>query len=84
MQYHFNDQVPTYNTSSSSTVSGDLYGSCAMISQPFSRAQQFTAVVSVHIIVDFKVCVFQQFAMGMTIIMKMTLVSTIESKCSYQ
>ena len=57
----------------------DLYGSCAMISQPFSTAQQFTAVVSVH-----RHCFFQHFAMGMTIIMKMTLnfVSTTESKCS--
>ena len=55
--------------------------SCAMISQPFSRAQQFTAVVSVHIMVDFLKIVFffQQFAIGMTLIMKMTFVSTTES-----
>ena len=46
-------QSSTYNTSSSSTVSRDLYGSCVMLSQPFSRAQQFTAVVSVHIMIDF-------------------------------
>ena len=26
---------------------------CYIISQPFSRAQQFTAVVSVHIMIDF-------------------------------
>ena len=52
MQYHLTIKY-IYNTSSSSTVSGDLYGSCAVLYQPFSRAQQFTAVVSVHITVDF-------------------------------
>ena len=42
----------------------------AMLSQPFSRVQQFTAVVSVHTSYDrlFKVCFIQQFAMGMTIL----------------
>ena len=53
-------------------------------SQPFSRAQQFTAVVSVHNMIDFSKFFFQQFAMGMTIIMKMTFVFTTESKYSYQ
>ena len=78
-------QSSTYNTSSSSTISGDQYGSCATISQPFSRAQQFTAVVSVHIMVDFsKFVSFNSLpCIGITIIMKMTFVFTTESKCSY-
>ena len=46
VQYHLTIKY-IYNTSSSSTVFGDLYGSCAILFQPFSRAQQFTAVVSV-------------------------------------
>ena len=74
MQYHFQVQC---NTSFTSTVFGDLYGSCAMISQPFSRAQLFTAVVSVCIMVDFsKFVLFNSLpCMGMTIMTFVSLLS---------
>ena len=46
---------------------GDLHGSCAMISQPFSRALEFTAVVPVHIMVDFLKFIFSTVSMRMTL-----------------
>ena len=51
----------------------------------FFGAQQLTAEVSVHIMVyTAKVCFFQELAMGMTLVMKMTFVLVKKSKCSYQ
>ena len=50
VQYHL--------TTNTSEYLRNYMGPSAMLSQPFSRAQQFTAVVSVHTMIDFAKFVF--------------------------
>ena len=57
---------------------------CNVIPAFFQSTTVHSSGISAYYDRLFKVCFFQQFAMGMTIIMKMTFVSTTESKCSYQ
>ena len=56
-----------------------LYTSNLLPTPMFFGAQQLTAVVSVHIMVDFEVCFLQE--LGMTLMMKMTFVLATEFTC---